>query len=92
MTTIPMGSMATTTESAARAPETTASPPTGVVEGLEGDCSDCAVAISRAGSASEACQFFYRCEGCEAVLKPQPGDCCVFCSYADTPCPPKVAV
>ncbi len=41
---------------------------------------------------TEACQFFYRCEGCEAVLKPQPGDCCVFCSYADTPCPPKVAV
>ncbi|MGE7197418.1 GDCCVxC domain-containing (seleno)protein [Brevundimonas sp.] len=21
-------------------------------------------------------------------LKPLPGDCCVFCSYADVPCPP----
>ncbi len=37
---------------------------------------------------TDACQFFYDCKGCGAVLRPQPGDCCVFCSYADTPCPP----
>lgn len=36
-----------------------------------------------------ACQRFYLCTGCGETLKPKPGDCCVFCSYADTPCPPK---
>jgi hypothetical protein len=36
-----------------------------------------------------ACQHFYRCAGCETMLKPKPGDCCVFCSYADAVCPPK---
>ena len=34
------------------------------------------------------CQFYYDCKGCNALLKAKPGDCCVFCSYADTPCPP----
>lgn len=37
---------------------------------------------------TDACQFFYDCEGCHAVLKPKTGDCCVFCSYGDMPCPP----
>nr|WP_281243396.1 GDCCVxC domain-containing (seleno)protein [Roseovarius lutimaris] len=23
-----------------------------------------------------------------AVLRPKPGDCCVYCSYADVACPP----
>jgi len=41
--------------------------------------------------AENACQHFYRCTDCGAMLKPQPGDCCVFCSYADAPCPPKQA-
>jgi hypothetical protein len=36
-----------------------------------------------------ACQHSYRCTGCAELLKPKPGDCCVFCSYADTMCPPK---
>jgi DNA-directed RNA polymerase subunit RPC12/RpoP len=36
----------------------------------------------------DACQYFYDCTGCGAVLKPTAGDCCVFCSYADVPCPP----
>lgn len=36
----------------------------------------------------DACIFFYDCEGCGARLKPKPGDCCVFCSYGDVPCPP----
>ena len=35
-----------------------------------------------------ACQFFYDCRGCGAVLSPKPGDCCVFCSFGDVPCPP----
>ncbi|TAN59496.1 MAG: hypothetical protein EPN20_14950 [Magnetospirillum sp.] len=36
----------------------------------------------------DACQFFYDCKGCGAVLRPKPGDCCVFCSYGDVACPP----
>ena len=36
----------------------------------------------------DACLFFYDCGGCGAVLKPKPGDCCVFCSYGSVPCPP----
>ncbi|WP_086479045.1 GDCCVxC domain-containing (seleno)protein [Oceanospirillum sanctuarii] len=34
------------------------------------------------------CQYFYDCKGCKTVLKPKAGDCCVFCSYGDNPCPP----
>lgn len=37
---------------------------------------------------TDACQWFYDCTECGAVLKPRPGDCCVFCSYGETPCPP----
>ena len=37
---------------------------------------------------ANACQFFYECENCKAVLKPLAGDCCVFCSYATVMCPP----
>jgi hypothetical protein len=36
----------------------------------------------------DACQFFYACKGCGAMLRPKAGDCCVFCSYGDVPCPP----
>jgi hypothetical protein len=36
----------------------------------------------------DRCQIVYVCKNCEAILKPQRGDCCVFCSYADVPCPP----
>ena len=35
-----------------------------------------------------ACQWFYDCKGCGAVLRPKVGDCCVFCSYGDAKCPP----
>lgn len=37
---------------------------------------------------TNACTYFYECESCRALLKPLPGDCCVFCSYATVPCPP----
>lgn len=37
---------------------------------------------------TDACQFFYECPSCRTLLKPKPGDCCVFCSYGSTPCPP----
>jgi hypothetical protein len=36
----------------------------------------------------DACQFFYECEACHAMLRPNPGDCCVFCSFGSEPCPP----
>lgn len=37
---------------------------------------------------TDACIYFYDCMGCGRKLKPNPGDCCVFCSFADVPCPP----
>lgn len=37
---------------------------------------------------TDACQFYYECKHCNALLRPQPGDCCVFCSYGDVDCPP----
>jgi hypothetical protein len=37
---------------------------------------------------TDACQFFYECRGCGVLLRPKPGDCCVFCSYGSVPCPP----
>ena len=37
---------------------------------------------------TDACLYFYDCPGCGARLKPEPGDCCVFCSYGSMPCPP----
>ncbi|QKE42198.1 GDCCVxC domain-containing (seleno)protein [Ferrovum myxofaciens] len=38
---------------------------------------------------TDACQWFYECTNCKTLLKPKPGDCCVFCSYGSVPCPPK---
>ncbi len=38
---------------------------------------------------SDACQFFYKCTQCGEMLKPQKGDCCVFCSYGSVRCPSK---
>lgn len=37
---------------------------------------------------TDACQWFYDGEGCGTLLKPVPGDCCVFCSYGSVACPP----
>ena len=37
---------------------------------------------------TDACQFYYECENCKALLRPRPGDCCVFCSYGSVKCPP----
>jgi hypothetical protein len=35
------------------------------------------------------CQFLYQCPTCGVVLRPKPGDCCVFCSYGSVRCPSK---
>lgn len=37
---------------------------------------------------TEFCHWFYECEECRKVLRPLPGDCCVFCSYGTAKCPP----
>jgi cation diffusion facilitator family transporter len=37
---------------------------------------------------TNACWYFYQCNGCGAELRPKAGDCCVFCSYGSVPCPP----
>lgn len=36
----------------------------------------------------DACLFFYECERCKTLLRPNPGDCCVFCSFGSVKCPP----
>ncbi len=50
-------------------------------------CPDCGHAATET-MPTDACQWFYACKGCGTLLKPKPGDCCVFCSYGDVPCPP----
>lgn len=35
-----------------------------------------------------ACVHVYECTACHAILRPIPGDCCVFCSYGSVGCPP----
>ena len=37
---------------------------------------------------TDACQWFHECGQCLTVLRPKPGDCCVYCSYGTVPCPP----
>ncbi|RME32702.1 MAG: hypothetical protein D6786_09835 [Gammaproteobacteria bacterium] len=37
---------------------------------------------------TDSCQWFWECPGCHELLRPKPGDCCVFCSWGDVPCPP----
>lgn len=41
---------------------------------------------------TDACVFFWECEGCKTLLKPLAGDCCVFCSYGSAECCPPKAV
>lgn len=36
----------------------------------------------------DACQLIYECPGCGAMLRPRPGDCCIYCSYGSMICPP----
>ena len=50
-------------------------------------CSQCGH-VKREVMPTDACQFFYECEHCKAVLRPKPGDCCVFCSFGSVKCPP----
>ena len=51
-------------------------------------CPQCGY-VQEADMPTDACQFFYDCVNCNSVLRPESGDCCVFCSYADVRCPPE---
>ncbi|MBE8159065.1 MAG: hypothetical protein HAW59_06765 [Betaproteobacteria bacterium] len=44
---------------------------------------------AKAEMPQNACQWFYECSFCGALLRPKKGDCCVFCSYGEHVCPPK---
>jgi hypothetical protein len=37
---------------------------------------------------TDACIVFHECAGCHALLRPEPSDCCVFCSFGSVKCPP----
>ena len=50
-------------------------------------CPRCGAAKSET-MPTDACQFFYECSGCGTLLRPKPGDCCVFCSYGTGAVPP----
>ncbi|MGP9034205.1 GDCCVxC domain-containing (seleno)protein [Glutamicibacter mysorens] len=51
-------------------------------------CPSCGVATA-VQMPTDACQFFWVCPGCGERLRPEVGDCCVFCSYGTVLCPPK---
>ncbi|MDH5547402.1 MAG: EAL domain-containing protein [Gammaproteobacteria bacterium] len=36
---------------------------------------------------TNSCQYYHECKGCNTMLKPKKGQCCVFCSYGTMPCP-----
>lgn len=38
---------------------------------------------------TDACQYFYECTQCKTILRPRPGDCCVYCSFGSVKCPPQ---
>ncbi|MFZ1711551.1 MAG: GDCCVxC domain-containing (seleno)protein [Nitrosomonas sp.] len=59
---------------------------------LESDltCPHCAF-VKQEIMPTDACLYFYECTSCNTLLKPKPGDCCVFCSYGTVVCPPRQA-
>ncbi|HEY2560216.1 MAG TPA: GDCCVxC domain-containing (seleno)protein [Caldimonas sp.] len=50
-------------------------------------CPHCGFA-ARETMPTDACLFFYECTRCHVVLRPNPGHCCVFCSFGSVKCPP----
>jgi len=51
-------------------------------------CPECGN-VQRESMPTDACMFFWTCPNCQVRVRPLPGDCCVFCSYSATKCPPK---
>lgn len=37
---------------------------------------------------TDACVFFHECSACRMLIRPNEGDCCVFCSFGAVVCPP----
>lgn len=52
-------------------------------------CPNCG-SVTSATMPGDACVFFFECPSCRTLLRPLPGDCCVFCSYGDHECPPRL--
>ncbi|HUV96353.1 MAG TPA: GDCCVxC domain-containing (seleno)protein [Acidobacteriaceae bacterium] len=50
-------------------------------------CPHCGFA-KRETMPADACQFYYECSNCKTLLRPNLGDCCVFCSFGSVKCPP----
>jgi len=50
-------------------------------------CPSCCFAVVET-MPTDACAWFYVCNGCGATLRPKEGDCCVYCSYGSVACPP----
>ncbi|MGQ0654809.1 MAG: GDCCVxC domain-containing (seleno)protein [Betaproteobacteria bacterium] len=50
-------------------------------------CPKCRFAKAEA-MPTDACQFYYECTKRRALLRPNAGDCCVFCSFGSVKCPP----
>jgi len=38
---------------------------------------------------TNGCVHFYERSACRTVIRPKRGDCCVFCSYGSSRCPPR---
>ena len=36
---------------------------------------------------TDACQFYYECRNCNTLLRLNPSDRCVFCSFGSSKCP-----
>ncbi len=49
-------------------------------------CPNCGMRTEREMPA-DACVVFFECPSCKSVLRPQPADCCVYCSYGSVECP-----
>ena len=50
-------------------------------------CPECGAAALEV-MPTDACVFFYECKQCRKLLRPNRGDCCVFCSFGSVKCPP----
>jgi len=37
---------------------------------------------------TDACVYFHECSACRTLIRPNEGDCCVFCSFGTVVCPP----
>ena len=50
-------------------------------------CPECGFAATEI-MPTDACVYFYECQGCRKLLRAKVGDCCVFCSFGSVKWPP----